>query len=376
MAAEVVWLIDSLRLGGAERLALSYLADHHGTEWRARLVVLRGAGREPSFEAEARAHALNWWCAGARHLRDYAAWRRLKRYVRGCQPALLHVHLGYATLWGAALACALGLPWVATLHVLPGQATQRRARLLERLEVRALNSGALRIFALSAEQRRRWMTAGLRGDRVVLLPNGVAPPPRLSPGERAHFRRRWAIAETATVFLTVAAVRAGKGWREWLALIPALAQCVPGAIFVWVGDGPEGAELRAAARGQPNVRLPGHSAEIGGWLASADVFLFPSEFEAWPTALMEAMAAALPIVAHDIEANREVLGDAGRLVARGDLVAFARAAVQAALSPALARRLGAAARERHAARHSAERWRQRLEEHYREVVAVAAGGRG
>ena len=55
--------------------------------------------------------------------------------------------------------------------------------------------------------------------------------------------------------------------------------------------------------------------KIPVFLKSLDVFCFPSLWEGFPTALIEAMAAGLPVVATDIPSNREIADDAGILVA-------------------------------------------------------------
>ena len=375
--ATVVWVIDSLRLGGAERLALAWQAEGPAGEWRHRLAVLQCAGDAASFEAEAQARGVEWWCAGARHLRDLAAWRRLRDYLRREQADLLHAHLGYATLWAAGAARALRIPWLATVHILPGQARGWRARALERLQITVLNRSACRIVLLSQAQRRAWTEAGLhRRQRAVLLPNGVAASPLPLPAERAAARHRLGIAPSARLFLTVAAVRPDKGWRDWLGAIPLIAARVPEAQFVWIGDGAEATLLRAQAAARADTRHIGLGADIGAWLKCADIFLFPSHVEAQPTALIEAMAAGLPIVAYDLEVHRELLGtDAGWRVERGKSAALAGAAAAAALDPESARSRGRRAYERYSAQYAQGLWRQRLAELYQTVLDEQASRR-
>jgi len=58
-------------------------------------------------------------------------------------------------------------------------------------------------------------------------------------------------------------------------------------------------------------------------LAAADVFCFPSKWEGQGNAVLEAMAAGCPVVASDIGPLREVVGDAGILVAPEDALALA-----------------------------------------------------
>jgi glycosyltransferase involved in cell wall biosynthesis len=64
---------------------------------------------------------------------------------------------------------------------------------------------------------------------------------------------------------------------------------------------------------QTTVLLAGHRSDVSNILAAADVFVFPSRFEGLPGALIEAEAAALPVIASDIPNNREVADETNAL---------------------------------------------------------------
>lgn len=81
-------------------------------------------------------------------------------------------------------------------------------------------------------------------------------------------------------------------------------------------------------------------------LELADLFVFPSMYEGMPVALMEAMAAGLPIVASDIPANRELLGDAGAYFTSDDKSAFVAEVRSLLRRDAYRRELGRLARRR------------------------------
>ena len=85
--------------------------------------------------------------------------------------------------------------------------------------------------------------------------------------------------------------------------------------------------------------------KIGLYLAAADVFAFPSRFEGMPNAVMEAMAAALPVVASDIPAHRTLIrsGETGFLA--GSAEEFAQRIGDLLSNPALRREVGLRARE-------------------------------
>lgn len=87
------------------------------------------------------------------------------------------------------------------------------------------------------------------------------------------------------------------------------------------GDGPLKNDLKElAAKVRCNCIFLGRlkPEEVPIFLKALDIFCFPSLWEGMPSALAEAMAAGLPVIASDIAPNREVLGDAGILVTSED----------------------------------------------------------
>ncbi len=129
------------------------------------------------------------------------------------------------------------------------------------------------------------------------------------------------------------------------------ARLVPDAVFVLVGDGPLREELedRATRLGvEERVLFLGWREDIPEVLACADLFVLPSLYEGLPLALLEAMAAGLPIVATAIGGTSEAVVDGvtGLLVPPGEPRSLAAAIRRALDDEGLARRLGAASRER------------------------------
>jgi glycosyltransferase involved in cell wall biosynthesis len=381
----VIWLLDSLRAGGAERLALRFAA-LAPPPWRVDVWALQpppgGLTLAQIWGAEGEALAASRRIRqfAMRSLHDAGAWVALVGALRRERPALLHAHLRYATVWGGTAAPWLRLPWVATVHVLPQAEAGGRGRALAALEAR-VRRRARRVIYLGGAQQAAWARAAQR-ERAVLRANGVAIPPPLAAGERLALRRARGWRDEERIFLTVAVVRARKGWRHWLEAVERAAPRCPQARFVWVGGGPEYAALAAAAgasRAAEQIRLAGPSAEVGAWLACADVFVFPSEEEAQPTAVLEAMAAGLPVIASALPAMTEVLGDCGRLVPAGDARALAQAmeawAVETAETTESCRRAG---RARARAGYSESAWVQGVLGLYEEVLgggSEAAGAR-
>jgi glycosyltransferase involved in cell wall biosynthesis len=97
-----------------------------------------------------------------------------------------------------------------------------------------------------------------------------------------------------------------------------------GAVGWICGDGPLRAELEACVAGT-SVRLLGYRYDVQDLLGAADMFALPSAGEAYGIAVVEAIAAGLPVVVTAAGAMPEIAGDAGIVVDPGDRRAFAEA---------------------------------------------------
>jgi glycosyltransferase involved in cell wall biosynthesis len=117
------------------------------------------------------------------------------------------------------------------------------------------------------------------------------------------------------------------------------------------GSGALESELKTtvAEKGlKAHVRFPGFVEHMHDFLATTDIFLFPSLYEGSPNTLIEAAGAGLAIVASDIPPNREILPNDtyGRLLQIGDTSGFCDAIEELAADAELRRKIGAAAKAR------------------------------
>ncbi|MGQ0678536.1 MAG: glycosyltransferase family 4 protein [Actinomycetota bacterium] len=114
----------------------------------------------------------------------------------------------------------------------------------------------------------------------------------------------------------------------------------------WIaGDGPEREHLEELAKGT-SVRLLGHRDDIGSLLGAADLFALPTAAESYGFAVMEAVAAGLPVLSTRTGSIPEIVADAGILVNPNDPAGFARALHRLIASPELREELAARARRR------------------------------
>ena len=303
-------------------------------------VVMLGSGREVRGGISAmvnvcfeqglfdRWHAryLATHCDGARPvkaLRAAASFARFATLLAAGRIALVHAHIASgASLWRKAafirLARAAGVPYVLHVHAGDFEARYVRASRPTRALLRDLYRKASRVIALSPSWKEP-IEGVVPEARVDVVPNPVAIPPW-----NPHAAPRRPVA----LFLGV--VRAEKGVYELLAAWPWVLAKIPEARLVIAGTG-ELARARALAQElgiSPSIEFPGWVGpeENARLLAKSSALVLPSHFEALPMAVLEGMAAGLPIVATRVGAIPEAVGaQAGILVPPHDVDALARA---------------------------------------------------
>jgi glycosyltransferase involved in cell wall biosynthesis len=217
---------------------------------------------------------------------------------------------------------------------------------------------------------------GLSPEAVRVIYNSVDQK-RLEcdPEEPRRIRREAGIPDGAFVYLTVGRLSPEKGQAVLLRAFKEVAVTLPDAYLVFLGEGPQAAahETLATELGiRDRLCFLGNRADVGACLEMADAFVFPSLFEGWGAAPIEAMFKGLPCIVTRIEPILELFvdGETGRLVTPGSETELAAAMVDLYRDPDLRRRLGTAARatavERFDSRHGMKVWSQ----FYRELAEL------
>jgi len=304
-------------------------------------------------------------------LHDPRGLLRVRRHLARSAPDLVHTHLGYADLLGSIAARSLGIPSVATLHVMEWP-RGGRDEVRERLTAAARRRMS-RVVAVSDAGRRAYLERGWdRPEHVVTINNGVVAEPR--PGTGAEVRAQLGLTAGDLVVATLSVLRADKGHDVAIDAVVRLRDRFPNLRLLVVGEGAARPQIERAmaALGGGGV-LAGHRDDVMGVLDAVDVLVHPTRIDAFPTALLEAMAAGVPVVATAVGGIPEIIED-GRT---GVLVAppASGESFATALAPLLSdgerrRDLGRRGRERFAERFSATRWAARLRELYDDVLAA------
>jgi glycosyltransferase involved in cell wall biosynthesis len=215
-------------------------------------------------------------------------------------------------------------------------------------------------------------------ERIQVIHSAVEPPARLpSAAERRAARARWGLGGEAVVG-TVAALERRKGHDVLLRALGPLREAMPRIRCLVCGGGSERVSLERLAKElgvDPVVRFLGEQREVTDVLAALDVFVLPSRHEGLGVALLEAMAAGLPVVASHVGGIPETVqaGHTGLLVPAEDPGALGAAIGDLLKNRDRAARMGAEGRRRVLFEFSMEGLADRYEALYASLTAPVAG---
>ncbi len=220
---------------------------------------------------------------------DVRAWSAVLGSVRRVRPEVYHGMMSHSFSGGYALAAAMiaRTPRIVVTAHLPTPASNRRQAWLGAAFRRGVD-----VQIVPGEWARSELARyGQLARYTVIVPNAIDMPDHVS---RAEARGRLGLAPHATVVGGVMRLEAYKRPD----LVAELAHTLPGVTVVLFGDGPELDHLAARANGG-NVLLTGFRSDASTLVRALDVFVHPCPTDNQPLAVLEAMAAGVPVVAAD-----------------------------------------------------------------------------
>ncbi len=270
--------------------------------------------------------------------KDVTTLRRLYRLFRDERPGLVHTHTSKAGALGRVAAWLAGVKTVVHTphgHVYYGHFDPVESWVFYCVE-RALASRTTHMIALTEAERDEHLQRGVgRSDRFAVIPSGIDLERFRLVAERRDRHGRTAIPGLSLP--SDAVVVGSVGWLTDVkghgTLIEAVAKLAPTHLsvhLVIVGSGDRLSDYRARAARlgiADRVHFLGERRDVPDCLAGMDIFVLPSLNEGMGRALIEAMAAGLPVVASRVGGVPAVLEDgrSGRLVPPGDADALAAA---------------------------------------------------
>ena len=292
--------------------------------------------------------------------------KALARRLREAKIDVIHTHMSSAHFHGALLRTFWGVPTVGVAHA---RHFQPHWLFNDRVSAPSRSTAAYHLKINRVSPRR-----------MRVIPNFVGTDgyPEITPERRAAARTRLGLRQDALAIGSVADITPGKRPSDLVAAARPLLQ--GGGQLVIAGaelDAAEAARTRAAAEGL-DVRLIGRRSDIPELLPAFDIFALASEREEMPMAILEAMAAGVPVVAIDVGGIPEMVveGETGFLVGARDTAAFGERLARLAADPDLRARMGGAGRARAQAEFGRGPIVERIEQVLTEAAALRPGWRG
>lgn len=373
----ILEIIPTLDRAGAEKQLLLLAAGLPRDEFDVHVCVLTRLGPLwPDYQAA----GIPVTVVGKPWKFDPLALVRLTRLVRRLKPDLVHTWIFAANAYGrvaarlAGVACVVAGErcvdlWKGGLELTIDRWLARRTACI------VANSGAIRDF---------YVARGLPEEKFEVIPNGIAW--RVAgPAPREQVLAELGLPRTARLIALVGRLWPQKRVQDAIWAMDLLRIYPYDLHLLVVGDGPQRRQLERLSvqvDRKNHIHFLGQRADVPRWLPHCEMLWSPSAFEGQSNAILEAMAAGLPVVATDIPGTRDLVvhGQTGFLIPTppraaqmasiNDVVVrgLCRYTRQLLEKRDLARQLGAAGRQRALSEFSVERMVERYAALYRRLL--------
>lgn len=269
---------------------------------------------------------------------------RMARIVQQQGVELIHSHLADQNFYSCLVGHLTRRKIIVTYHGSPHLHGQRKLR--QGLKSWIVSHSATYVVVVSNYLKRLLEDLGFPPERVVKIHNGVDLA-RFGEGPHGHIRAELGLATASKLVGMVANFRRSKGYEYFVRAARRVADCVPEARFLAVGETDPEIERKARdlvrdLRLHDRFLFLGFRADIPSILRDLDVFVLSSTDEGLSIATIEAMAASKPVVVTRSGGPEEVVDDGrtGFLVPPADAEAIAARVIELLQNAELAGRLG------------------------------------
>ena len=341
----VVYCIDNMQIGGTELNALRTAERLDRGKFSVSVVCIRDSGPLLARYKSAGIPVHSFPMKSLLGLEAMQQAVRLIRLLRRERAEIVHSHDAYTSVFGTICARLAGVR---------GVIASRRSWYSPHLRGRILRANRLayrladRVLGNSPSVSRLVESeGGVPASRIVTIPNFLDSEAFASmpPADRRALLDDLGVPEGAFVVGIVARLSPVKDHGTLLHAIASLREQIPALHCVLIGEGPERAAIEGLIESlgiREIVHLAGERTQPPNLHGLFDVSVLCSTSEAFPNSVLEAMAAARPVVATDVGGTPDAIrqGTTGLLVPPSDPSRLAEAILRLYEEPALRTKLG------------------------------------
>lgn len=307
----VIWIIDGLGHGGAEKMTFSILEKIDRSQFDMRVCALQVKQGNPIAKELTRI-GIPVDLVPIPNLRHPGNLPKILWYLRQQKPDLVHTQLEFATVLGSFGSWLFRIPNLTTLHTLdnPQKGTSHWRNELSWACMRLFST---KLIAVSNSTRDHLIKYGrIQPQKIITMYNGIDPANFNSVNKdvRNAKRKELGISNDAFLFVTVAVLREAKGIQYMIEAMANITRSMPNAHYLIVGTGDYESALKKEVEAlhlERHVTFAGQRTDIPDILAMSDIFVLPTLIDALPTVLIEATAAGKAIVASNVGGVPEIV---------------------------------------------------------------------
>ncbi|MCP5095175.1 MAG: glycosyltransferase [Chloroflexi bacterium] len=363
----IVQIIDTVRFGGAQKMQLTLAEAIQMHPVQLTVISLEENVQNSHFSTQLESLGVKIHYFPAQKLLDMGRIQRIGRFLRQGAFDCVHTHLTYANIVGTLAGRLAGVPVIASFRNSSIDSQPLRA-FLETILMRYSAVQRMAVGHATANAHRQRMG----GKSIVAIPNAVTLIPPLVKADKDALRRELVGDAKRPLIIAVGRLMAQKGYFDLIEAFDTVRQSFPNAALVIVGRGHLHDQMMADIQTRQlsdNIILLGARTDVPQLLAASDLYVSASHWEGLSNALLEAMAAGLPVVATSVnDTPNVVVTGTGQLVPSQTPAALAEAICHYLAHPEVRKQAGVAAREHIETQFNPAAWVQQMLTLYRSVL--------
>ncbi|MGE4546117.1 MAG: glycosyltransferase [Pedobacter sp.] len=372
---KVAYILTPITFGGLEKVSLNFLRFVDRSDFDIELILLIRPWEEESyFASEVRKMGFKYYAVPVAIKQNMGPFRVVNaayciyKILKTGSFDIIHTHGYFADICGLPIARFLSIRSVSTCHGFIS--TDFKLRVYNYLDKLSLKT-CKNVIVVSDSLKEELIEAGIAFSAIKTIPNAVVLPVLSKIQEdRRMIRSALDVPDHVTLIGSVGRLSSEKGGRYLVEAFAKLVESGINARLVIVGDGPEKESITQLIKSvgiQEFVSCTGFVKDVQRWFPALDLFILPSLTEGTPIALLEAMAAIVPVVATSVGGVPKVIEDGlnGFLVPPGDSIALYKKIQFLIMNPDIKNRIGLQGHETIRSEYTIEKWIQNIENCYK-----------